>query len=39
MGLHVGAIFIMLVVSLLGAFLPVALRISSNHKAILTIVK
>lgn len=39
MGLHIGSVFILLAVSLLGAFIPVLLHISSDHSVIITIVK
>ena len=38
-GLHIGAVFILLAVSLLGSLLPVALHISSKSTLVLTLVK
>ena len=38
-GLHIGSVFILLAVSLLGSLLPVALHISSKSTLVLTLVK
>ncbi len=39
LGLHIGSVFILLGVSLLGSFLPVILQVSSKNTATQTVIK